>query len=220
MATRSALEVDNVVLITDLSNNTTRGIHPALGRITGFLDPDKRSQAIVKYSNGQVDRPISKLVVVVRADEQIPAKGKCFCPLAEADEQVQESHEEQEVGPPGPDDWDAAASHQGEELQEGLPGTTVLVPDGDQRHPPVLPPPPEELLPQTVEDLPVDIVEEPTPPPVEVVKRAAQRPLPVSQRGGQETASTQSETEPGQGMRGTHTGRPTRIRKNISKFST
>ena len=132
MATRSALEVDDVVLITDLSNNTTRGIRPALGRITGFLDPDKRSQAIVKYSNGQVDRPIPRLVVVVRANEQIPGKGKCFCPLAEADEQVQESHEEQEVGPVGPDDWDAAASHQGEELQEGLPGTAVHVPDGDQ----------------------------------------------------------------------------------------
>ena len=88
---------------------------------------------------------ISRLVLVVRANEQIPAKGKCFCPLAEADEQVQESHEEQEVGPPGPDDWDAAASHQ----------------DGDQRHPPVLPPPPEELIPQTVEDLPEDIVRRP-----------------------------------------------------------
>ena len=145
-----------------------------------------------------------KWIKILKALEQIPAKGKCFCPLAEAEERVQESHEEQEEGPPEPDDWDAAASHQ----------------DDDQRDPPVLPPPPEELLPQTVEDIPVDIVEMPTPPPVEVVKRAVQRPLPVSQRGGQETASTQSETDPGQGMRGTHTGRPTRIRKTISKFST
>ena len=134
MATRSALEQNDVVLITDLSSNSTRGIHPALSCIIGFLNPDKKSQAIVKYSNGQVDRPISRLVRIVKANEIIPAKGNCFCPLAEVDEQVQESHEDQEEGPLGPDDLDAAASHQ----------------DGDQRHPPVLLPPPEELLPQTV----------------------------------------------------------------------
>jgi hypothetical protein len=52
MATRSALELNDVVLITDLASNNTRGIHPALGRIIGFLDSDKKSQAIVKYSNG------------------------------------------------------------------------------------------------------------------------------------------------------------------------
>ena len=85
MATHFDLEVNDVVLITDLSNNSTRGIHPALGRITGFLDPEKKSQAIVNYSNGLVDRPISRLVRIVKALEQIPAKGKCFCPLAEAD---------------------------------------------------------------------------------------------------------------------------------------
>ena len=144
-----------------------------------------------------------KWIKILKTLEQIPAKGTYFCPLAEADEQVQESHEEQEVGPPGPDDWDAAASHQ----------------DGDQRHPPVLPPPPEQLLPQTVKDLPVDIVEE--PPPVEVVERAAQRPAQVSHRGGQDTASPQiGVTDPGQGMREARTGRPTRIRKKISKLST
>ena len=132
MATRSALEINDVVLITDLSNNTTRSIHPALGRITGFLDPDSKSQAIVKYSNGRVDRPISKLVVVVRADEQIPAKGKCFCPLAETDEQVQENHEEQEVETPGPDDEDETASHKSEELQEELHGTAEHVPEENQ----------------------------------------------------------------------------------------
>ena len=52
MATCSALEANDVVLITDLANNSTRGIHPALGHIIGFLDPEKKSQAIVKYSNG------------------------------------------------------------------------------------------------------------------------------------------------------------------------
>ena len=143
MATRSDLEKDDIVLITDLSSNSTRSIHPGLGRITGFLDPDSKSQAIVKYSNGKVDRPISKLVVVVRADEQIPDKGKCFCPIAETDEQVQEDDEKQEEGPPDHGDLEAAAS----------------LPDGDQPDPPVLPPRPEELLPQPVE----------RPPPGQVV---------------------------------------------------
>ena len=119
-----------------------------------------------------------KWIKIVKAFEQIPAKEKCFCSLAEADERVQQSHEEQEVGPPGPDDWDAAASHQ----------------DGDQRHPPVLPPPPEELLPQTVEDLPVDIVEG-QPHRQWRWWKAVQRPVQVSPWGGPETASTQSETD-------------------------
>ena len=110
MATRSALELNDVVLITDLASNSTRGIHPALGGIIGFLDPDKKSQAIVKYSNGRVDIPISRLVGIVKAKEIIPAKGKCFCPLAEVDVQVQEGHEDQEEGSPGPDYLDKAAS--------------------------------------------------------------------------------------------------------------
>ena len=143
MATRSALEKDYIVLITDLSSNSTRSIHPALGRITGFLDPDSKSQAIVQYSNGKVDRPISKLVVVVRADEQIPDKGKCFCPIAEKDEQVQKDDEKQEDGLPDHGDLEAAAS----------------LPDGDQPYSPVLPPRPEGLLPQPVE----------RPPPRQVV---------------------------------------------------
>ena len=74
MATRSALEQNDLVLITDLASNNTRGIHPALGRIIGFLDADKKSQAIVKYSNGQVDVPISRLVRILKANEIIPAK--------------------------------------------------------------------------------------------------------------------------------------------------
>ena len=90
MATWSALELNDVVLIRDLASNSTRGIHPALGCITGFRDPDKKSQAIVKYSKGG---PISRLVCIVKANETIPAKIKCFCPLDEVDEQVKEGHE-------------------------------------------------------------------------------------------------------------------------------
>jgi hypothetical protein len=73
MATWSALELNDVVLIRDLASNSTRGIHPALGCITGFRDPDKKSQAIVKYSKGG---PISRLVCIVKANETIPAKIK------------------------------------------------------------------------------------------------------------------------------------------------
>ncbi len=50
METRSELELNDVVLVTDLASSSTRGIHPALGRIIGFLDPERKSQAIVKYS--------------------------------------------------------------------------------------------------------------------------------------------------------------------------
>ena len=57
----------------DLANTSTRGIHPALGRIIGFLDPETKSQAIVQYSTqtnpkSTVNRPISKLVHIVKAD--------------------------------------------------------------------------------------------------------------------------------------------------------
>ena len=83
METRSELKLNDVVLVTDLANTSTRGIHPALGRITGFLDPETKSQAIVQYitqtnSKSTVNQPISKLVRIVKADETIPAKGKCF----------------------------------------------------------------------------------------------------------------------------------------------
>ena len=53
MATRSALQEDDVVLITDLASNSSRSIHPALGCILGFLDPDRKFQAFVKYGNGK-----------------------------------------------------------------------------------------------------------------------------------------------------------------------
>ena len=141
----------------------------------------------------------------MKANETIPEKGKCFCTLAEVYEQVQEGHKDQEEGPPGPDELDTATSQQ----------------DGDQRHPNILPSPPEEPLPQTVEDLPEDMVEETTPPPVEVVETTSKRPVPVS-RGGQDKASLHiKETVPVQGMRRTHTDRPQRperIRKKCSKF--
>ena len=72
MATHAALQVNDKVLITDLSSNSGRSNpHPALGRIEKFLDPASRSQAVVKYHSGKVDRPVSRLVRVVKADEEI-----------------------------------------------------------------------------------------------------------------------------------------------------
>ena len=82
-------------------------------------------------------------MVVVRAVEQIPVKGKCFCPIAETDEQVQEDDENQEEEPLDHGDLEAEAS----------------LPIGDQQNPPVLPPRPEELLLQQV-DRPVQGPEE------------------------------------------------------------
>jgi hypothetical protein len=192
MATRSDLEINDVVLITDLSNNTTRSIHPALGRISGFLDPDTRSQAIVKYSTGQVDRPISKLVRIVKSNEQIPAKGKCFCPLAEAEEQVQQHLADREEGRPEDDDVEEAAS----------------LTDGGQWDDPVLPPRAEGPLPQPVEQPPPGQVAEEekdeevaTPPPV---------PAQAPQRGEVGAPSPQAGAPT--------SGYPARVRKKVSKF--
>ena len=72
-----------------------------------------------------------------------------------------------------------------------------------------------------VEELPVDMMEEVAPPPVEVAETTSQRPATVS-RGGYDQASLDIDgTVPAQGMRNTYTGRPQRperIRKKFSKF--
>ena len=79
MATQSALQVNDIVLITDLASNSGRSSpHPAIGRIIDFIDPEHRSQAVVKYHAGKVDRPVSRLVRVVKADEEISKKGNCI----------------------------------------------------------------------------------------------------------------------------------------------
>ena len=71
MATHSDLQEGDVVLVTDLASNSGRSSpHPAIGKIISFLD-SKNSQAVVRYHNGTVDRPIGKLVRIVKKDEQI-----------------------------------------------------------------------------------------------------------------------------------------------------
>ena len=58
MAKTREIHLKDVVLITDLTDNSGRSNpHAALGRVIGFLDPDTRSQAIVKYHQGTVTRP-------------------------------------------------------------------------------------------------------------------------------------------------------------------
>ena len=118
MATESALQIGDICLITDLSSNSGRSNPlPALGRIEKFLDPESRSQAVLKYHSGKVDRPISKLVRVVKADEEISKKGKTICPYVLADEDIQANwdEEDEEVEDPHEDLRDA--------LQPPVPGT-------------------------------------------------------------------------------------------------
>ena len=94
MAQESPLEIDDVVLVTDLASNAGRSNpHPALGRITGFMDKD-HGQAIIKYSNGTVNRPIANIVRIVKRSEQISTKGLCFDPQVEADDEIQGALEE------------------------------------------------------------------------------------------------------------------------------
>ena len=159
MATQSALQVNDIVLITDLSSNSGRSNpHPALGRIEKFLDPASRSQAVVKYHSGKVDRPVSRLVRVVKADEEISKKGKTICPYASADEEIQAGWNEDNEDLHAQDEYGMDTNHQDddqpEELQEAL---QLCVPEKDneqdvRRHlqgvqtPPLPIPPSRNLL--------------------------------------------------------------------------
>ena len=52
--------------------------HAALGRVIDFMDPDTRSQAILKYHQGTVNRPTGRLVRLVKKSEQVPTKCLLF----------------------------------------------------------------------------------------------------------------------------------------------
>ena len=159
MATKSALQINDIVLITDLSSNSGRSNPlPALGKIEKFLDPVSRSQAVVRYHSGKVDRPISRLVRVVKADEEISKKGKTICPYALADEEIQAGWDEDSEDLHAQDEYGMDTNHQGDDQHEDLQGATQLcVPEEDdeqdvRRRPqgvqtPLLPiPPPRNLL--------------------------------------------------------------------------
>ena len=67
MAEQSTLFIQDIVLIVDLADNSGRSNpNTALGCVEGFLDPDTRSQVIVKYHQGTVNRPTGKLVTLVK----------------------------------------------------------------------------------------------------------------------------------------------------------
>ena len=125
MATESALEIDDIVLITDLSSNSGRSNPlPALGRIEKFLDPETKSQAVVKYHSGRVDRPISRLVRVVKADEEISKKGKTICPYALADEDIQAGWNEDSEDIHAQNEYDMDTNHQDDDQHEDLQGAS------------------------------------------------------------------------------------------------
>ena len=121
-------------MITDLASNSGRSNpHPALGRIIDFIDPEHRSQAVVKYHAGTVDRPVSRLVRVVKADENISKKGKSICPYAIADEEIQEAwNDEEDTNLPAPEE--DAADHQDDDQREELPDRVQGGQDGVPRH--------------------------------------------------------------------------------------
>ena len=97
MAETSELEIDDVVLITDLADNSGRSNpHAALGRVISFLDPDTRSQAILRYHQGTVNRPTGRLVRLVKKSEQIPTKGLLFYNMVITDREIQKDLEDQD----------------------------------------------------------------------------------------------------------------------------
>jgi hypothetical protein len=143
------------------------------------------------------------LVRIVKANEQIPAKGKCFCPLAEAEEQVQQHLAEHEEGLPEDD---------GEEAAAGLP-------DGGQWDDPVLPPRGEGPLPQPQEQPPPGTVaveeeeEKEEKEEKQEKEEVFEMPPPVPAQAPQGADSSLSPTT------NEHTSSyPTRRRNQVSKF--
>ena len=52
----------------------------------------------MKYHAGQVDRPVSKLVRIVKAGEQISETGQEICPLFQATQKIHEAWDDEEGG--------------------------------------------------------------------------------------------------------------------------
>ena len=80
--------IGSIVMITDLASPSGRDHpFPRLAKITSWLD-DKHSQAELKMSSGVINRPVGSLVLLVGADEQVPAHGLMFDPAVAADEEI------------------------------------------------------------------------------------------------------------------------------------
>ena len=77
MATQSALEVGDVVLVSDLASNSGRSNpHPALGKITSFLDEEHGQAVVTMGKRGIVNKPVGKLVRLVKKNKLIKNQGK------------------------------------------------------------------------------------------------------------------------------------------------
>ena len=102
MATRSDLQLNNVVFITDLASSSNRSSpHPAIGKVVDFIDLKHRSQAVVLYHGGEVNRSVGKLVRIVKSGEIICEKRQSICPLSQADEDIQAAWKEEDEGEEG-----------------------------------------------------------------------------------------------------------------------
>ena len=113
---------------------------------------------MVRYHSGKVDRPISGLVRVVKANEEISKKGKTICPYAFADEEIQASWDEDSEDIHAQDEYGMDTDHQNDDQHENLQGASQPhVPEEDdeqdvRRRPqgvqtPPLPIPPSRKLP-------------------------------------------------------------------------
>ena len=85
MSEVGAWSLGDICLIHNLSKNSgRRSTFPALGKIVKFLD-DNKSQAELSYKNGRVNRPCHYIILVVKANEQIPEQGLLIDPLVMQD---------------------------------------------------------------------------------------------------------------------------------------
>ena len=90
---------------------------------------------MVKYHSGRVDRPISRLVRVVKANEKISKKGKTICPYALADEEIQAGWNEDSEDIHAQDEYGMDTNHQDDDQHEDLQGASqphVQEEDGEQ----------------------------------------------------------------------------------------
>ena len=82
----------DIVLVTDLASKSGRDHpYPRLAKIVGWLD-EQKSQAVLRYQGGTVNRPVGKLSLLVPSSQKIPEKGLMFDALVQADQDVLEDN--------------------------------------------------------------------------------------------------------------------------------
>ena len=70
---------------------------------------------MLRYHSGKVDRPVSLLVRVVKADEEISRKGKTICPYVLADEDIQAGWNDDSEAIPAKNEYDLDRNLQDED---------------------------------------------------------------------------------------------------------